>query len=159
MTASVSNKITLLSLVAGLGLIGFFVWKKLQNKPLLPAAISSVPVQAPALNVTQKLQIGYAKDMITFSDAEVKKYAGWIDAMISEVNSLKTASKKVATKKLIYNADVLKSMSDANLKAVVNYWQKVRSGNIIKSPIFSVTYVDNTETIPRLLSRLLDLGY
>ncbi|MBC8051877.1 MAG: hypothetical protein H7Y13_02315 [Sphingobacteriaceae bacterium] len=160
-TASTSNKIAILGLIAGLGLVIFFFWKKVRAKALnLPAALPIV-----GQNVAQKIEIGYSKDMVTFSEFEVKKYAGWIDAIISEIKSLKDAAKKESTPKMLHNVDVLKSMSDANLRSVVNYWQKVRGANILKSPIFNSNevlgfyYLDNTEKIPALLYRLQDLGF
>ena len=155
-TDSTTNKIAILGLITGLGLILFFFWKKIASKNL-PTAIPVAPIVGQS--VSKKIETGYSKDMVTFSEYEVKKYAGWIDTIVSEVEKLKTSTHKVATAQMVKNAETLKSMSDANLRAVVNYWQKVRVSKIINSPIFSVTYVDNTEAIPAFLRRLQDLGY
>lgn len=156
MTQSSSNNITILALFAGIGVLAWFLIRKFKKaSPILAGQTSN----APALTVADRIVQGYDADLKTFSDAEIKKYAGWIDTIIDGARTLKSSGKTVATDQMIYNANILKSMSDANLKAVVNYWQGVRLTKIIESDMFKAHYVDNSETIPAFFRRLQDIGF
>ncbi|MBK0383530.1 hypothetical protein I5M32_11235 [Pedobacter sp. SD-b] len=148
------NKGLIFGLVAGVGLLVFFFIKK--SKAALKQ--SEAPPQNPATaTIAQKIATGYNANATTLNSSEVKRYAGWIDAINDDVLAQKSKKSIDATAKMIYNANLIKSLSDANLKSVIGFWEKARGIKITQSVFFVGPILDNTETIPAFIRRIKDL--
>lgn len=146
------SKLEIFALVAGIGLMVFFFLKKAKAAVVMPTTIKP---NSP--NVTEKIAIAFNASLATLNADEIKRYAGWIDTLNQELANQKAKRSINATAKMVYNANGLKSLSEANLKAVIGYWQKARGLKIEQAAFYKGPVQDNTEAIPAFIRRLRDL--
>ena len=151
------RSIALFVLVVGvLGAIAYFLLRKKKKDELLAKSASSTAAGQKPRTIREKIMVAYNKGLSTLTDAEIKKYATWIDRLEQMVLANPTGGYFTATAEAIYNANMLLGLSDDNFKAVVNYWQAVRGRNISSNAAFRGV-MDESGSLPNLLFRLRDL--
>jgi len=140
--------------VAG-AIVYFFLFK---NKAAAAAPKITVPAAKPKVNVTNKIVAAYDKGLATLSEAEIKKYATWIDRILQILAQSRIERKSkygVPNEEALSNADALTALSNDNLRAVANYWIAVRNGDL--SQAFDMIS-DESGRLIELPFRFRDLG-
>lgn len=121
---------------------------------LLPAVTD--PKKGKPISVADTIATKSTSALGTLSDSEIKKYATWIDRIIqilAQSRAERKSSYAVPTEEALSNADTLNRLSNANLRAVVNYWKGIR-GSLSGLDMF----LDDSGRLIELTFRLDELG-
>jgi hypothetical protein len=148
-------------LMLGAAAIVYFLF--FRNKAKAATAVTL----APAVTDQKKKAVTVADTIATkstsangnLSEAEIKRYAGWIDRIIQIlVNSRKERKNSygIPTPEALSNADTLNSLSDTNLRAVANYFRSVRGANALNTGLNM--FLDESGKLVELTFRLDELG-
>jgi DNA-directed RNA polymerase sigma subunit (sigma70/sigma32) len=145
-------------LVIAAGAIVYFVLgnKKAKAAEATLAPAVSDPKKSKPITVAETIATKSTSAVGTLSDAEIKKYATWIDRILQILVQSRNERKSkyaIPTEEALSNADALNKLSNANLRAVVNYWKGIR-GSLKGLDMF----VDNSGRLIELTFRLDELG-
>lgn len=153
-----SNRTIALGLLF-LGAAGALVYFLTRSKRVAAAVPkTAMPAATTKPTVAQKIAVAYEKGLATLTDAEVKRYATWIDRISQILAQSRTERKSQygqPTEEALSNADSLNKLSDDNLRAVANYWKAVR-GVGLESALDMFT--DDSGRLIDLTARLDELG-
>lgn len=149
-----NNKLGIAALVIGVGVLVVFYLKKLKKPTDQTSNVPVIPING---TIAEKIAAKYNASIASLSEAEIQRYAGWIDAINTDVANQKSKGTAQATEAMIYNANFLTSLSTPNLKTVVTYWEKARGIKINKSVFYTNPITDGTQTISSFVRRLRDV--
>lgn len=151
------NKIGIIALISGIGLMIYFFLKSkksLANQPL-PDVYKDPPASSVADQIKNATMVNFNK----LTQAEVSKYATWIDAIIDNLKTGKNTSLGTVNATVVNNSKTLAKIANPELIKVVNQWQKVRNLKIQDSLIFKSSTLDVTGSFPALVRKLKDIGF
>lgn len=159
-----TNNQTIVRGLLFLGIAGTIAYLLLGSKRAKAAEATLLPAvtdqkKSKPLTVSDKIATAGNSSMGTLSESEVKRYAGWIDRIIQILVQSRNERKNkygIPTPEALSNADTLNSLSDANLRAVANYFRSVRGANALNTGLNM--FLDNSGTLVELTFRLDELG-
>lgn len=131
-----------------------YFYKKKKKEAILLQELPTTIVPVPAVTIVEKQVISASKGLSKLSDANIKKYATWIDRIEQILADYRKATgEKYAkpTVEAVANAQALGLLNYADLNAVVTYWQSVRKRKILSAlSMFS----DTTDKLSGLVQKL-----
>ncbi|WP_113636104.1 hypothetical protein [Nubsella zeaxanthinifaciens] len=145
-------------LIMGAAAIVYFFFIRKKAKAATEAALAPAVTDQKKKTITVADKIATKSTLAagTLSEAEIKKYATWIDRILQILAQSRLDRKNkygVPTEEALSNADALSRLSDANLRSVVNYWKGIRGALKVLD-----MFVDTSGRLIALTYRLDELG-
>jgi hypothetical protein len=151
------NKIGIAALVAGVGVIFYYFFKRYKDKKAANQPLPELDTQLPSINVADVIEKAAIKNANKLSQAEVERLAKWIDAIIDGLKGNLFGVSLAVNKTVSGNSNTLAGLAGSELKKVVYQWQKVRQARIQESLIYHTTTFDTS--LSAFVKKLKEIGF